>query len=148
MSARGVYRQIRMLRRGKTCPFSLFQIFVGTRMASGGGGMGGMPSSSQGHPGPHHPGLPQVPPQTQQPTTAQVDPEHEHPDYSRCTFQGCNLHNFPSLHKTETATWRNSIFHIVKGKRTSMRRLPRLDKVPLGRFSRQGVELIQRRLLL
>jgi len=41
-------------------------------MASGGGGMGGMPSSSQGHPGPHHPGLPQVPPQTQQPTTAQL----------------------------------------------------------------------------
>jgi len=41
-------------------------------MASGGGGMGGMPSSSQGHPGPHHPGLPQPPPQTQQPTTAQL----------------------------------------------------------------------------
>ena len=59
------------------------------------------------------------------------------------------LRNFynSSLHKAEIAIWRNSIFHTAKDKRTSMRRLPRSGRAPLGRSSRPGARPTQRKLL-
>ena len=118
---------------------------------------------SPGHPGPHHPGLPQPPPQTQQPTTAQVGlvslacvalqvwPSLAlHVLQAQFTlgllFYWSSSFKFLSLRKTETATWKSSTSPIASAKRTSMRRLPRLDKAPLARSSRPEAKLTPRRL--